>query len=611
MAGDAAHIEELKNKALALPNLPGVYIMKSASEEVIYVGKAKILKNRVTQYFRNTASHTPKTRSMVEHVNTFDIIVTTTEFEALVLENSLIKRHRPKYNILLKDDKGYPFIRLSVRDRFPVFSIVSKPAEDGAHYYGPYGGRGAAKLAINTILETLKLPTCSRRFPRDIGRERPCLNRHLNRCLAPCDGSLSEEGYRALIGEAEQLLQGSYQTLADSISAQMEEAAEALEFERAALLRDRLKAVEQIGRHQKVVAGALADTDVIAFHQGQVRACVTVLHYIAGTLLEKEVSLFDGCSVDDSGEVLESFLKQYYSRRKIVPKNVLLSQELDDMDLIAAWLEDICGKKPKIFRPQRAEKLRLVEMALENAADEVRRAETAQERVSKSLSLLSEKLGIGHAVSRMEAFDISNTAGSEVVAGMVVFQDARPVKSAYRRFKIKTVAGQDDPACIHEAVSRRVRHFVEGDTKFTPLPDVLMIDGGITQTRAAQRALSEQGVDVPVFGMVKDDHHRTRALIAPDGREIGIVGIPALFSLIGRMQEEVHRYSIEYHRALRAKRGYGLTLDEIPGVGATRRQALIRAFKTVENVKNASFEALCEVVPQNVARAIRAYYDQK
>lgn len=605
----SARFDELKSKVLALPYEPGVYIMKDRQGEVIYVGKAKALKNRVSQYFQSDSRHSPKTRKMVSHIWDFDIIVTESEFEALVLENSMIKKYKPKYNILLKDDKGYPYIKVTTSKPYPAFSIVSKPQADADRYFGPYPSRRAARQAIDTICEALKLKTCRRVFPRDIGKERPCLNQHLGRCVAPCTGKVPPEEYAALMGEAIALLEGDYKRLVRELEARMLEASEELQFERAALLRDRMKAVSALGEKQKVVAGSFADLDALAFVQGQTKGCVVVLHYLGGALQDKEYTIIDGATSEDAGEVLGAFLKQYYSLRQAVPKTVLLSDAIEDMPAVADFLGSIAERKIELAVPQRGKRHDLTRLAAKNAAEEIARVETGQERRLKSLELLQGMIGLDHPPELLESYDISNFAGADTVGSMVVFERAQPKRSRYRRFQIERAAqGQDDYASMAEMLTRRLQRWKDGDEKFMPLPDAFLIDGGLGHVRTAQTVLDSFGVTTPCFGMVKDDHHRTRGLVAPDGREFGISTVPAVFALIGRIQEETHRFAITYNRSLGAKRMRGSTLDKIEGVGEKRRADLLKHFKTIDAIKRAPVDELRRVVPLSTAHAVYDFF---
>lgn len=604
--------EELKNRVLSLPYAPGVYIMKNRVGEVIYVGKAKALKNRVTSYFQNPAGMTPKTRRMVSQIFDFDIIITESEFEALVLENSMIKKYKPKYNILLKDDKGYPYVKVTTSVPYPEFYIVNKPEADADRYFGPYSSRRTARQAIETISEVLGLKTCRRRFPRDIGKERPCLNLHMHRCIAPCTGKISAEEYAALVQQAITLLEGNDKKLAQELEQKMQTAAENLQFELAALLRDRLRAVQTLGERQKVVAGGFADLDILAFVQGQTRGCVVVLHYLGGALQDKEYTVIDGVTQADAGEVLGDYIKQYYALRQAVPRMVLLSAAIEDMEAVATFLSAIAERKVALTVPQRGKRHDLVRLAEKNAAEEIARIETGQEKRLKSLELLQGMTGLPQLPVLLEAYDISNFGGKGTVGSMVVFENAQPKKSRYRRFAIERAAlGQDDYASMKEMLTRRIQRYQDGDAKFTPLPDAFLIDGGLGHVRIVQAVLDEFAVTTPCFGMVKDDHHRTRGLVAPDGREFGISTVPAVFALIGRIQEETHRFAITYNRKLISKPIRGSTLDKIAGVGDKRRNELLKHFKSIENIKNATMEQLLLIVPRNTAAAVYEYFHQQ
>ena len=604
--------EELKAKVLSLPFEPGVYIMKNRDGQVIYVGKAKALKNRVSQYFQSDSRHSPKTIRMVSNIWDFDIIVTETEFEALVLENQMIKKYQPKYNILLKDDKGYPFIKVTTSKPYPSFSIVPKPGHDADRYFGPYTSRRAAYHAIDTINETLKLKTCRRVFPRDIGKDRPCLNLHLGRCIAPCTGQVSAEEYAARVQEGISLLEGNDKALLADLTARMEQAAEDLRFEQAATLRDRIRAVRALGEKQKVVAGAFAELDAVAYVQGQTRGCVVVLHYLAGDLHDKEFTLLDGVTAADAGEALGAFLKQYYALRGAVPRTVLLSSPIDESEAVGEFLSSIAERKVELAVPQRGRRHDIIRLAEKNAREEILRVETSQERRVKSLELLGQMTGMDELPHILEAYDISNFAGQDTVGSMVVFEDAKPARSRYRKFRIETAAqGQDDYASMTEMLTRRLQRWKDGNEKFSPLPSAFLIDGGLGHVRTAQRVLDQFGVTTPCFGMVKDDHHRTRGLVAPDGREFGISTVPAVFALIGRIQEEVHRFAITYNRALGAKKVRGSSLDQIEGVGEKRRNDLLKHFGTIENIRAASVDELSRVVPRTVAENVHDYYEKR
>ena len=597
--------EELKEKALTLPYAPGVYIMRDKTDKVIYVGKAKKLKNRVSQYFQDTASHTPKTRIMVSKIHHFDVIVAASEFEALVLECSLIKRYMPKYNILLKDDKGYPYLRLNMKDIYPVITMVSKPAEDGADYYGPYGGRSVTHDVMEAIRLTLKLPGCHKQFPRDIGKERPCLNYHMNQCAGWCQTDKSCTEYRETILQAKQLLQGNYKAVAEQIRQQMLTAADNLEFELAASLRDRLNAVENLGQKQLVTAGTLADTDVVGYGETEAKACFAVLHFSGGNLLDKDYEVFP--RPDEKTEAVSSLLKQFYLSRGLAPKRVLLPFEMEDAELFSQLLEQRYGRQPKLHVPQRGDNLRLVELACKNAFEEAQRVTGKEERANATLSLLGKMLAID-SLRRVESFDISNISGTDIVASMVVFVDGKPKKSEYKRFKLEGLENQDDYASMHQVVKRRFAHYQAGDKGFAETPDLLLIDGGVNHAKVAVAALEEWKLSFPVFGMVKDDRHRTRALVTPQGQEIRIDNNQAVFSLIGNIQEETHRFAITYHRQLRSKRLRYSELDSIPGIGPKRKQDLLRQFKSLTAIGQATLPELERLLPKDAAAAVYHHF---
>ena len=602
--------DELKEKAHSLPLKPGVYIMQDAKNTVIYVGKAKALKNRVSQYFQDSAAHTEKTRAMVSQIDHFDVIIADSEFEALVLECSLIKRHQPRYNILLKDDKGYPYIRLS-NEAYPRFSLASKAAEDGARYFGPYASRHNTQAIIDALRSALRLPSCHKKFPRDIGKERPCLNFHMGKCDGYCRGDELKEQHDQAIAQAVSLLEGRFKEVQADLTAEMEQAAEELRFEKAAQLRDRLRAIELLGARQKVVAGSLADTDVAGFFRGEAKSCFVVLHFLEGELAAKDFDLLETPMEEDEASVLSSLVREYYVGRTRLPKQILLPCELSDQVPLTRLLSEQVGRRVELVTPQRGAKMDLIKLANQNAQEEVIRATTREERQSKLLEALGKMLALEAPPRRMESYDISNQGASDIVASMVVYVDGRPLKRDYRRFKLKDMDGPNDYASMEQVLTRRFRRYLDGDEKFADKPDLLLIDGGLEHVRVARRVLEQLNLDIPAFGMVKDDRHRTRALVHPDGREIGIQAIPAVFALVGQIQEETHRFAIEYHRQLQAGHVKTSALDKIPGVGEKRREQLLKRFKSVKAVREATLEQLRETVPQNTAQAVYAYFHRE
>lgn len=600
--------DELKEKAHSLPLKPGVYIMQDVKNEVIYVGKAKALKNRVSQYFANLASHTEKTRAMVAQIDHFDVIIADSEFEALVLENSLIKRHKPHYNILLKDDKGYPYIRLAVNEEYPRFSLANRVHDDGARYFGPYGGRSATWDIVDALRSALKLASCNKKFPRDIGKERPCLNYHLGKCAGWCRPGMPQEAYREAMDQAVRLLEGKFREVGDELLAEMEQAAEELRFERAAELRDRYKAIELLGKRQKVLSGSLADTDVVGFHRGEAKSCFVVLHFVDGELAAKDWELMETPMEEDDAEVVSALVRQFYAPRNQFPKQILLPCEIEDEVPLARMLSEQAERRVNLVTPQRGAKMDLIKLANTNAREEVERATTRQERTNKLLEALGKLLGLEGAPRRIEAFDISNTGADDIVASMTVFVDGKPRKRDYKHFKLKDMTGPDDYASMAQVITRRFNHYKNGDENWSEKPDLLLIDGGSVHAKTAVDALDALGLSVPTFGMVKDDRHRTRALAAPDGREIGIQQNQALFALIGTIQEETHRFAIEFNRAQHAQKVKGSVLDRIPGVGPKRRAELLKHFKSVKNIKASSLAELEEVVDKRTAKAVYEYF---
>ena len=595
--------EELLEKANSLPLAPGVYLMHGKDGTVIYVGKAKKLKNRVSQYFQAGRGHNLKTQTMVSLVHEFDTIIVGTEFEALVLENALIKQYMPRYNILLKDDKGYPFVRLS-REQYRRFSIVSRVASDGARYFGPYGGRLETRSALDAIRNALHLPTCHKTFPRDIGKERPCLNHHMGRCDGFCRPEMSAEEYNRRIDLAVQLLEGKVRLVTAQLEKEMQEAAEALRFEEAAALRDRIQAIKVLGKRQKVIAGVCADTDVWGLYL-EAKCCYAVLHYEEGQLTGREAELFGASALEDEGEILSALLLQYYGGRSALPREIFLPVGVEDQEVLEQLLSEKAGHRVILRVPQRGDRAQVLQLAAANAREEAERQTSSQERASRTIELLGKLLGLAEPPEWLESYDISNTGAEDIVASMVVFQGSKPAKDRYRRFRIKGLDGHpDDYKSMEEVLTRRLTHYMEQDKKFMPLPDVFLIDGGEQHAKVARRVTEHFGLAIPIFGMVKDDRHRTRALVTPEGREIGIQGNQAVFSLIGRIQEETHRFAITYNRQSHGKSVRGSTLDGIPGVGEARRIALLKKFKSVRAIREASLEELLEVVPKNAAQAV-------
>ena len=601
------NFDELKEKALMLPYQPGVYLMKDASDKIIYVGKAKRLKSRVSQYFQDTISHSLKTRMMVSLIDHFEVIIAASEFEALVLECALIKKHQPKYNILLKDDKGYPYIRLSSEDRYPELTMVNHIADDSASYFGPFGSRGVTNALIASIKDTLLLPHCSLTFPKDIGKRRPCLHFHMKQCEGWCQPPGNSGEYNNRIKQAAMLLQGNYKKLADDIRGQMLAAAENLEFEVAASLRNRLAAIEHLGQKQLVATQSFADLDVIGFAQTDSNACFAVLHFNGGTLLDKDYEILP--VQDDASDTVSTLMKQYYISRGMAPKIVFIPFAVEDSDLFSKYIQKNFGRKTRIKVPQRGDNRRLVDLANANALEEAVRITDKDEKSKALLHKFAKMLELP-SVHRIESYDISNTSGTDIVASMVVFVDGKPAKSAYKHFKIDGLNGPDDYASMHQVLTRRFSHLKDGDAGFSEQPDLLLIDGGINHAKTAVDAISRLGLQFPVFGMVKDDHHKTRALVTPVGEEIRIDNQQSIFSFVGRIQEETHRFAITYHRKLRSKRLRRSALDDIPGIGQKRKADLLKAFGSITAIKSATISELERILPKDAAQNVYKHFNR-
>ena len=597
--------EVLREKALGLPVLPGVYIMKDKQGQVIYVGKAARLKNRVSSYF--SGAHDIKTEIMTSKVADFDVIISASEFEALVLENSLIKHHMPKYNIKLRDDKGYPFIRVDMDSEYPSFKIVSKPENDKALYLGPYSGRHITREAISAVSKALRIPTCGKNIKRVIGKERPCLNAHIGACRAYCQDAALISDYRESIQAAIDVFLGKTSDLIEKLTKEMNDAADNLLFEIAADKRDRLRAVQMLEQKQMVVAGGMADTDVVGFYRGSAKSCLTVMHFISGKLISKDAELFD-TPIEDDPEAMSGIIRQYYEMRGVFPKQIYLPAMPPDSLLLERLFTEKAGHRVHLIAPKRGDKARLVENANLNAFEETQRAATQEEKTLKTLEWLKYALKLETSPERIEAFDVSNTGASDIVASMAVFVKGKALKKDFRRFKIKSVQGQGDYNSMKEVVSRRIARYSVGDAGFAILPDLLLIDGGALHASAACAVLEEAGLKLPVYGMVKDAKHRTRALVSPENNEVGLSANPAAFALIGNIQEQTHKYALDYHRELRSKNSYKSKLDMITGVGEKRRNDLIKRFGSIKAISSASIEDLSKVVPKNTAQKIFEHF---
>ncbi len=596
---------QLRKKAMALPLLPGVYIMHGRGGEIIYIGKAKALKNRVSQYFGSQNNHPEKVRRMVDNVDDFEYIITDSEFEALILECSLIKQHTPKYNILLKDDKGYSYIKVSAGE-WPRISCALQKQEDGAVYIGPYQSSYYVKNAVEEANKIFMLPTCNRKFPQDFRKGRPCLNYHIKQCMAPCTGRVKLKDYKESVEQALDFLKGGSSNSIKQLTAQMEQAAENLEFERAARIRDKINAVKKMGDKQKVVANKVLDEDVIASFSDSGKTCIQVFRFEGGRLFDRESFVFD------SGESecdYEEFILRYYTIRPNIPKNIALDKELDGIDAVSQWLDQKRGSKVNVTVPKRGEQAQLVAMCRGNAAETLAQKKGATVREYSVLEQLKETLGLDKLPEYIESYDISNLAGAENVAGMIVYKNGRPLKSAYRKFKIKGFDGQDDYASMAEVLSRRFDEYYKAEDSeegFGRLPDLILLDGGKGQVAAVKEVLNSRGIDVPLFGMVKDDKHRTRA-ITGDGGEIAISSKRSLFAFVTEIQDEVHRFAIGYHHARRSRNTFKSSLTNIDGIGTVRAKALLKHFRTVDNISKADLQEL-EDAPKMTKEAALAVY---
>lgn len=597
---DNPRLPFLRDKTSKLTASPGCYIMKDSSGKIIYIGKAKNLKNRVTSYFRRGQDHLPKVWKMVSHVNDYDFIVTDSEFEALVLECSLIKQYTPKYNILLKDDKGYSYIRIT-NEPFPRLQSVLQKYDDGAEYIGPYTSSYAVKQAVIEANKAFMLPTCSRRFPQDFGKARPCLNHHIKQCMGVCTGEIPQEEYQNIIRQAVDYIKNGSHESVERLTKEMEAAAEELNFELAAKLRDMIAAITKAADKQKIVDESIKDCDIIAVSQNGEKACASVLMYRGGRLFDK-ADFFLG-EKEDKSEMRESFIARFYAGRDFVPKEILLDEEIEDYELLEKWLREKSNHAVHIFTPQRGHMLRLTTLAKSNASEylSIKVGRTGKEIVA--LEELAKALELTKPPRFIECYDISNLASSDMVAGMVVFENGRPCKKFYKTFSIKTVEEQNDYACMCEVLERRFRNYFEKtDEGFSTLPDLILLDGGQGHVNTVTPVVRAMGINVPIFGLVKDSKHRTRA-VATGGGEISLTKSRSAFNLVTRIQDEVHRFAITYQAKKHRKTSYQLELTKVKGIGEKKAVKLMTEFKTKENLKKASAEQLAKAAGVNIETA--------
>ncbi len=600
-------MKELRAKAMALPLQPGVYIMKNAQGEIIYIGKAKKLKNRVSQYFGSQNNHTEKVRRMVDNVDDFEYIITDSEFECLILECSLIKQHTPKYNILLKDDKGYSYIRVT-NEQWRRLSYVLQKADDGARYIGPYKSSFYVKSSVDEANKVFGLPTCNRRFPEDFGRFRPCLNFHIKQCCAPCTGRVKLKDYNERVENALEFLSGDSSKMMKELQERMTAAAEALDFEKAARYRDQIASMKKLRDKQKVVNINIDELDVIAVAREGSRGSVNVLRFSDSRLYDTENFIIN--DVDDEVDFRSQFILRYYTLRSEIPAHIALDGEIEDLENTELWLTDKKGKRVYINIPQRGVQKNLVDMCQKNAYEALGQLKGVTGKQLSVLDELKNLLGLDRLPEYIESYDISNLAGADNVAGMVVFENARPLKSAYRKFKIKSFSGQDDFGSMAEVLTRRLDEYKKAqeegvETGFGRIPDLILLDGGKGQVSAVLPVVAASGLNIPVFGMVKDDHHRTRAIVSDTG-EIAIRPNRAVFTFVTNIQDEVHRYAITFNRSQR-KRVLGSSLEEIPGIGKKRAKELMRFFRTIKKISTASVEELEQAPGMTHPAALSVY----
>lgn len=618
---------DIEQELKKLPDKPGVYIMHDAADEIIYVGKAVNLKNRVRQYFRPSHDEGPKKAKMVTQIRRFEYIITDSELEALVLECNLIKEHRPKYNTMLRDDKTYPYIKVTLGEDFPRVLFSRLIRKDKSKYFGPYTSAGAVKDTIELIQKMYQIRTCSRNLPKDIGKDRPCLNYHIKKCNAPCQGYISKEEYRKSIDMVLSFLNGNYQPVLKNLEIRMMQASDQMEFERAIEYRELLNSVKQIAQKQKITSFDGEDKDIIALANDERDAVVQVFFIRGGKLIGREHFYVRVAAEDSEGQVLTTFVKQFYSGTPFLPKEIMLSAEIEDIPVIEEWLSAKRGARVYIRVPQKGMKEKLVELAKKNAELVLSQdRERIKREAGRTIGALKEieKLLDMQGLNRIEAYDISNISGFQTVGSMIVYEKGKPCRSDYRKFRLKTIQGPDDYASMHEVLTRRFLHGIEEKKElqekqmdeefgsFTRFPDLIMMDGGKGQVNIALSVLSELHLNIPVCGMVKDDNHRTRGLYY-NNVEIPIERTSEGFKLITRIQDEAHRFAIEYHRSLRSKVQVHSVLDDIEGIGETRRKALMRRFQSVERIREASVEELKETESMNerAAEAVYAFFHKK
>ena len=600
---------DLEAKLKTLPEKPGVYIMHGQNDEIIYVGKAKVLKNRVRQYFKNH-NHPPKVRAMVNNIRYFEYIISDSELEALILENNLIKKHMPKYNILLKDDKTYPFLKVTLNEDFPRIFVTRHVKRDGAKYFGPYQSGLVIRDLVELIREIFMIRCCNKPFTGDFTKQRPCLYYHLGKCVGVCNKNITKEKYREIINDVCSFLNGKYDKVYKELTAQMNDASENLDFERAAIIRDRIKSVQVIGEKQKIVTANGNDIDALAMYNANNMTCIEMFFIRSGNMIGKEHYFINDTDGMEEGKILSEFMTQYYDTTSFVPREILTQYQLEDADTIGQWLTAIAGRNVTVRVPKIGEHAKLISMIAANAKKEHSEYELRRMRandfINTALTQLTDMLNLENPPMLIEAYDISNISGTSKVGSMVTFKNGKSYKNGYRNFKINSVKGQDDYACMHEVLVRRFSRGIEEKKKisqgllseeksmFSQFPDVVFVDGGSGHVSVANSVIKELNLDIPVFGIVKDDTHSTRGLVSPEG-EVSITAGSEAFMLLTNIQDEMHRRAITYHRSIRNAKALESELLKIKGVGQMRRKSLLKHFGTVAKIKKASVDELCKV----------------
>ncbi|NLI90265.1 MAG: excinuclease ABC subunit UvrC [Epulopiscium sp.] len=607
---------DIKEELKKLPHRPGVYLMKNDLDQIIYVGKAKVLKNRVSQYFQKSQGHSAKVRRMVENISSFEYIVTDSELEALILESNLIKKHSPKYNIRLKDDKNYPYIKVDIQDDFPKVRVVREIKKDKAKYFGPYTDVGAMWELIEIIKKTWHLRTCRRVLPRDIGKKRPCLNYHIGQCKAPCAGKISKEEYRKEVDEVLSFLSGKYSKIIRILEEEMKLASHDLNFEKAAILRDQIRSIKHIEHKQSVLSSSMEDQDIIAYARSENDSLIQVYFVRTGKLVGREHFLLEETADTEIKQLIYDFLLQFYADAAFIPKEILLQSDIEDKKIMEEWLTMKKSLKVELKVPLKGSKHNLLELAKNNA--EITLAQFGEQlkkeeiRTKGALREIKEIIGLEKDIIRIEAYDISNTQGVQSVGSMVVFENGRPKRSDYRKFKIKSVIGPDDYASMKEVLERRlIRLNEDKEASFSKMPDLILIDGGKGQVSTAKEVIDDLGLSIPICGMVKDDRHRTRGLLYKN-KELPISPGTEGFNLITRIQDEAHRFAIDYHRKLMGRDQVRSVMDDIPGVGKKRKEILINHFASVANLRKASLEEIKATpqIPEKVAQNIYDFFNK-